>query len=393
MMPLRWTKDIMKACSVSGKLEEKPFGGFYMSAKKVACITGASGMDAAYLAQYLLSLDYKVVGIKRRSSTDNLWRLRFLGILDNPNLVIEEGDITDVCSLISVFKKHNPSEVYSLAAMSHVGTSFSQPQLTWDVTGQGAINVINAALIVNESCRIYNSASSEIFGSNYDTINGVKAQNELTKMEGNSPYGVAKLAAFNYTRMVREGKGNFVCSGILYNHSSILRGEHFFERKVTKYIGQLVKWINENRYGGELGASSDLESDEQNLMYGDRVFPKLRLGDLSTYRDMGHSKDYVRLQHQMLQQDQPEDFVICTGETFQMKDIVKLAFQAAGLDWEHFTYIDKSLFRPREVEYLRGDCSKAKEKLGWAPTYDLKTMIQEMVDQDIKWAEEDRNYG
>ena len=378
----------MKNCSISGSMKKYDDGGFYIGRQKTACITGVTGMDGAYLTEYLLSLGYRVIGIKRRSSTDNLWRLRYLGVLDNKNLIIEEGDITDLCSLVSVFKKYRPDEVYSLAAQSHVGTSFSQPQLTWNVTAQGAINVANAIFMTNESARLYNAASSEMMGSHYEVVDGEKIQNENTKMDGNSPYGIAKFAAFNYMRVLREGYGRFICSGLLYNHGSPLRGESFFERKVTKYIGGLVKWFRDNNVD-----TREMSDNETNLLYTDNTFPKLRLGDLSTFRDMGHSKDYVRLQHKMLQQDKPDDYIICTGETFQMKDIVKFAFECVGLDWERFIYIDQSLIRPREVEYLRGDCSKAKKELGWEPTYSLKTMIEEMVKQDIEWAKEGKNYG
>lgn len=417
----------MKSMSLTGTTNRER-GGIYMEAKKTAIVTGCSGQDGAYLSERLLSLGYRVVGLKRRSSTDTLWRLRYLGVTDNPNFIIEECDITDLYSLINVFQKYKPQECYNLAAMSHVGTSFSQPQLTWDVTAQGAINVANALFMVKPDSKLYQASSSEMMGSHYNEVEEhefcrydgeekenvittwstdregmskslsgwapsgkkrtIKCQNEDSKMDGNSPYGVAKFAAHNYMRVLREGQNRFIACGILYNHGSPLRGEHFFERKVTKYIGQLVKWLDENKVN-----LNELNDDETTLIFNDKNFPKLRLGDLSTFRDMGHSRDYVKLQHKMLQQDTPDDFVICTGETFQMKDIVEFAFQCVGLDWEKITYIDSSLFRPREVEYLRGDCSKAKKELGWRPTETLQSMIQEMVKQDIEWTKEGRNYG
>lgn len=359
-----------------------------MSGQKTAVITGISGQDAAYLAELLLSEGYRVVGIRRRSSTDNLWRLRVLGIENHENLYIVDGDITDVLSLVNIFQKYHPHEVYNLAAMSHVGVSFEQPKLTWDVTAQGAINVVDAALIVNSDARVYQASTSEMFGSHFELINGDKVQTISTKMDGNSPYGCAKFAAHNYMRVLRESGNAYVCCGILYNHGSPLRGENFFERKVTKYVGDLMHFIFST-----LANPEKVEFQDEHIVYNGESMPKLRLGDLSTYRDMGHSKDYVKAMHAMLQQDEPEDFIICTGVTFQMRDIVSEAFECVGLNWEDYTVIDPKFFRPREVEYLRGDCSKAVEKLDWKPEYDLKKMIREMVDQDIKWANEGKNYG
>jgi GDPmannose 4,6-dehydratase len=227
-----------------------------------------------------------------------------------------------------------------------------------------------------------------MMGSHFEMIGGDKIQNEQTRMDGNSPYGCAKFAAHNYIRVLRESKDAYVCSGILYNHGSPLRGEDFFERKVTKYVGSLINFAYRT-----IARPEDVQFFDEHIEYNGQSFPKLRLGDLSTYRDMGHSKDYVKAMWAMLQQDTPEDFIICTGETFQMKDIVREAFQCVGLDWEKYVVIDPKFFRPREVEYLRGDCSKAKQKLGWFPEYDLKAMIKEMVDQDIIWASEGKNYG
>tara|TARA_R110000751_G_scaffold46368_1_gene104383 strand:+ start:2138 stop:3364 length:1227 start_codon:yes stop_codon:yes gene_type:complete len=406
----------------------KESGGFTMGGMKTACITGLTGQDGSYLAKLLLDKGYRVVGVRRRTSTDNLWRLRILGIAEHENLEIVEGDITDLYSLLNIFKKYNPQEVYNLAAMSHVGVSFEQPKLTWDVTAQGAINVVDAALLNDPNTRVYQASTSEMMGSHFeeyteyevwstdclgnavyrwddtksiyqnpDTPTGwgltgkertVKIQSEDTKMDGNSPYGCAKFAAHNYMRVLRESNQSYVCCGILYNHGSPLRGENFFERKVTKYVGDLCNFIYKN-----LGNAEDVVFMDENLELNGVLFPKLRLGDLSTYRDMGHSKDYVKAMWAMLQQDEPEDFIICTGETFQMKDIVNEAFTFVGLDYKDYIVIDPKFFRPREVEYLRGDCSKAKAKLDWTPEYTMSQMIQEMVDHDLEWASEGRNYG
>lgn len=377
----------MKQCKIQGKTN-KESGGFTMGGIKTACITGLTGQDGAYLAKLLLDKGYRVVGIRRRTSTDNLWRLRILGIAEHKNLEIVEGDITDLYSLINIFKKYDPQEVYNLAAMSHVGVSFEQPKLTWDVTAQGAINVVDAALLNDPNTKVYQASTSEMMGSHFETIGGDKIQNESTKMDGNSPYGCAKFAAHNYMRVLRESNQSYVCCGILYNHGSPLRGENFFERKVTKYVGELCSFIYKT-----LDRVEDVIFMDEHLELDGETFPKLRLGDLSTYRDMGHSKDYVRAMWAMLQQDEPEDFIICTGETFQMKDIVNEAFNFVGLDYEKYIVIDPKFFRPREVEYLRGDCSKAKKKLGWVPEYTMSQMIQEMVDHDLEWASEGRNYG
>ena len=378
----------MKQMGIQGKMNKQE-GGFAMpTGHKTAVVTGVNGQDGAYLAQLLLEKGYKVVGIRRRSSTDNLWRLRILEILDHPNLELVEGDITDFFSLLNIFKRHNPHEVYNLAAMSHVGVSFDQPKLTWDVTAQGAINVVDAALSNNPNVKVYQASTSEMMGSHFELIGGDKVQNENTKMDGNSPYGCAKFAAHNYMRVLRESNQSYVCCGILYNHGSPLRGENFFERKVTKYVGELINFAYKT-----IGRPEDVKFHDEHIEHNGKSFPKLRLGDLSTFRDMGHSKDYVKAMWAMLQQDVPEDFIICTGVTFQMKDIVNEAFKYVGLDWEKYTVIDPKFFRPREVEYLRGDCSKAKSKLNWEPEYDLPKMIAEMVDRDIEWASEGRHYG
>jgi len=336
---------------------------------KIACVTGITGMDGANLAKVLLEDGYRVIGIKRRSSVDNLWRLKVLNILDKIELV--EGDITDTFSLYKIWDKYGPDFVYNLAAQSHVGTSFSQPKLTFDITCQGAINIADTFFDVNSKGRMYQASSSECFGSNFVITDGIKVQDETTKMDGNSPYGIAKTAAHNYMRVLREGHGRFISCGILFNHTGELRGSNFLERKVTKWIGDANAYQIENK---------------------DR-YPKLKLGDLSTYRDMGYSLDYVVAMKMMLEDSTPDDYVVCTGVSYMIEDIVRMAFEHVGLDWKEFVEIDSNLIRPREVEYLRGNNAKIVKKLGWTPTLATKGIINRMVDADILWSLGCKNYG
>lgn len=315
-----------------------------------ALITGITGQDGAYLAEFLLSKGYEVWGLARRSSSRGLHldRLEWLGVLDRVNIV--EGDIADLSSLMRIVTESQPDEVYNLAAQSFVATSWQQPQLTADVTGVGVLNVLEALRILKSRARFYQASSSEMFG----LIQHDK-QSELTPFYPRSPYAVAKLYGHWITVNYRESFGMHASSGILFNHESPLRGEEFVTRKVTAGVAKI-----------KLGMDS-----------------KLRLGNIHAKRDWGHARDYVRAMWMMLQQDAPDDYVIATGRTWTVEHMVQVAFKHAGLNVGDHLVIDEALFRPAEVDVLLGDPQKATDKLGWQPTISLEDMICEMVDADI----------
>ena len=334
-----------------------------------AIIFGITGQDGSHLADLLLEKGYQVVGVCRRSSTDNTYRIKH--ILQNEKLQLVQGDITDAHSINNILKEHaDVDEIYNLAAQSHVAVSFNQPALTWDITGKGCLNILES--IVNNNLlgvRFYQASSSEMFGKNYDTKRAdgdyddtlpmQKYQNEDTKFMPQSPYAIAKCAAHHLTRLFREGYGLHSSSGILFNHEGPRRGETFVTRKITKWIGEFVK----------------SERDPN--------FPKLRLGNLEAFRDWGFAGDYVEAMWMMLQQDSPEDYVICTGETHSIRDFLDAAFKHIGIDdWSEYVVQDPEFYRPAEVDYLRGDCSKAKEKLGWTPKHSFEDLVKLMVDHD-----------
>ena len=316
---------------------------------KTALITGITGQDGAYLAEYLLSKDYKVLGVIRRLSTQNIERLAYLNIADKVKLL--DGDVLDLSSLIRVLKEYKPDEVYNLAAQSFVGTSWQQPILTSNVTAIGALNVLEAIRLVNPSVKFYQASTSEMFGKIKETI-----QCETTPFHPRSPYGISKLFAHWMTINYKESYNMFACAGILFNHESPIRGLEFVTRKVT-YSAARIK----------LGLQD-----------------KLHLGNIDAKRDWGHAKDYVRAMHLMLQHDKPEDFVIATGRTTSVRDMCKIAFDYVGLNYEDYVVIDKDLFRPAEVDILIGNPSKAEKYLGWKAEISLENMIKEMMEADLK---------
>ena len=320
---------------------------------KTALITGITGQDGAYLAEYLLSKGYNVFGLIRRLSTQNIERLAYLNIADKVKLL--DGDVSDLSSLIRILKEHKPDEVYNLAAQSFVGTSWQQPILTSNVTAIGALNVLEAIRLVNPGIRFYQASTSEMFGKIKETV-----QCETTPFHPRSPYGVSKLYAHWMTVNYRESYDMFACAGILFNHESPIRGLEFVTRKVT-YAAARIK----------LGLQD-----------------KLYLGNIDAKRDWGHAKDYVRAMHLMLQHDKPEDFVIATGRTTSVRDMCKIAFDHLDLNYEDYIVIDKELFRPAEVEILIGNPSKAEKYLGWKANITLEEMIKEMVEADMKRVKE-----
>ena len=344
-----------------------------------AIITGVTGQDGSHLADLLLDKNYEVVGVTRRSSTDNTARIKHLA--KNQRFKLVDGDIADVSSVINVFKNNaNVDEVYNLAAQSHVGISFQQPALTWDITGKGCLNLLQALVDLDmKHTRFYQASSSEMFGSSYDVDrNGVKYQNEQTKLMPNSPYAIAKTAAHHAVRIYRDAYGLHASSGILFNHEGPRRGENFVTQKIINWIAQFKKWL------GSSGDDFPLDFTEDRIVIHRESFPKLRLGNLKASRDWGYAGDYVQAMWLMLQQDKPDDYVVCTGKTHTIEDFLDEAFMYSGLeDWNRFVVIDKEFYRPCEVDYLRGDCSKAKAKLGWSPKCDLEGLIKLMLDAKL----------
>jgi GDPmannose 4,6-dehydratase len=330
---------------------------------KTAIITGVTGQDGSYLAELLLNYNYKVTGLHRRSSTNNFERIN--NILKHPNFNLEEFDLTDPNDISYIINKYQPTEFYNLAAQSHVGTSFKQPTTTFEIDTIGVINLLESIKRFSKHTRFYQASTSEMFGSNFSIRNNddgttIKIQDENTTFLPQSPYAVAKLSSHRLVQIYREAYGLYVCSGILFNHESPRRGENFVTRKITKYIGQLIN-----------GA---INSDT-----------KLKLGNLSSSRDWGHAKDYVEAMYLMLQQNQnPEDFVICSGQTKTVEEFLELAFNMVNLDYRNYISIDPELYRPCEVDYLRGCCSKAKKILNWETRISFEELVKDMVDSDIK---------
>lgn len=318
---------------------------------KSALITGVTGQDGAYLAQLLLEKGYKVSGLVRRSSTQEIndSRLRWLGAASGVELL--DGDLTDLSSLVRVIKQTEPTEVYNLGAQSFVGSSWHQPALTANVTAIGALNVLEAIRLQDPSIRFYQASSSEMYGLIQNPI-----QSEKTPFYPRSPYAVAKLYGHWITVNYRESFGLHASSGILFNHESPLRGREFVTRKVTDSVARI-----------KLGLQKEL-----------------RLGNMDAQRDWGHARDYVRAMWMMLQQPSGDDFVIATGRTTTIRRMCDIAFEHAGLRADDYITIDKAFLRPAEVDVLHGDASKAKRVLGWEPEISLESMITEMVDADLK---------
>ena len=315
-----------------------------------ALITGVTGQDGAYLAQFLLERGYQVVGLMRRSASADVIgeRLRWLGILDQVRSV--DGNMTDLASLIRGVQQARPDEVYNLAAQSFVATSWHQPLLTGNVTALGAANVLEAIRIARPQARFYQASSSEMFGRAQDAV-----QSERTAFYPRSPYAVAKLYAHWMTVNYRESFGLHASSGILFNHESPLRGIEFVTRKVTDGVARI-----------KLGRARELG-----------------LGNLDASRDWGHARDYVRAMWLMLQQKTPDDYVVATGRSVSIREMVRIAFASVGLDWQEFVVTRQNLIRPAEVDRLKGDASKARARLGWAPTIELETLLGEMVEADL----------
>ena len=313
---------------------------------KTALITGLTGQDGSYLAELLLEKGYRVVGMLRRLSLENHARIEHL--VDRVELV--QGDLLDQVSLANILREHEPDEFYNLAAMSFVPTSWNQPVLTGEFTALGVTRALEAVRMVDRSIRFYQASSSEMFGKVRAT-----PQNENTPFYPRSPYGVAKVYGHYLTVNYRESYDIFAVSGILFNHESPRRGLEFFPRKVSDGVARI-----------RLGLADSLS-----------------LGNLDARRDWGFAGDYVRAMWQMLQQKEPRDYVIATGESHSCRDFVQLAFDHLGLDWERSVKLDPRLLRPADVDHLVGDASKARAELGWTPQVSFSQLVQMMVDADL----------
>jgi len=314
---------------------------------KRAIITGITGQDGSYLAELLLSKGYEVVGTVRRASAPNYWRIQPF----RDRLTIKPADLLDQLSIIRLVDEVRPHEFYNLAAMSFVPASWDQPMLTGEFNAQGVTRVLEAIRHVDPSIRLYQASSSEMFGKVREV-----PQTELTPFYPRSPYGVSKVFAHYITVNYRESYNLFAVSGMLFNHESPRRGLEFVTRKVTDAVARI-----------QLG-----------------LIDTLSLGNLDAQRDWGFAGDYVRAMWLMLQQDQPDDYVIATGVSHSVRNLVEIAFRAAGLKWDKYVRLDPALIRPAEVEHLIGDSSKARQQLGWTPTVDFNDLVKMMVDADLE---------
>lgn len=315
---------------------------------KSALITGVTGQDGAYLAQFLLNKGYKVYGLIARRSSETLWRLEYLGITEKVQLI--EGDLLDLSSLIKAIYISRPIEIYNLAAQSFVGTSWEQPLLTSNVTGIGVTNLLEAIKLTNSKIKFYQASTSEMFGLVQDPV-----QSEKTPFYPRSPYAVAKLYAHWMTINYRESYGMYTTCGILFNHESPLRGKEFVTRKITDAVAKIKMGMQQ----------------------------ELRLGNIEAKRDWGFAGDYVEAMWLMLQQERADDYVISSGRTTSVRELCEIAFSYVGLDYRDYVVIDPAYYRPAEVEVLLGDSSKAKKELYWQPKTDLDQLIKIMVDADI----------
>ena len=360
---------------------------------KVALITGITGQDGSYLAELLLEKGYQVHGIKRRSSSLNTDRIDHLYIdphSSNPRLKLHYGDLTDSMNLTRIIQECQPDEIYNLGAMSHVKVSFDKPEYVANVDGIGTLRILEAVRLLGleKKTRIYQASTSELYGGMQENKNEKGFYDENSPFYPRSPYGVAKIYGFWITKNYREAYKIFACNGILFNHESPRRGETFVTRKITRAASRIALGLQDKMY----------------------------LGNLDAKRDWGHAKDYVRMMWMILQTDIPEDWVIATGITTTVREFVKMSFNELGIELEFkgsglnefaiikkcsnaefqlkpgkkVLSIDPEYFRPTEVDLLIGDPTKAKEKLGWIPEYDLKSLIEDMIKSDLKLMKRDK---
>ena len=322
---------------------------------KKALITGVTGQDGSYLAEFLLSQGYEVHGIIRKASTFNTSRIDHL-IKDQMHIpgsrfFFHHGDLSDSSRIVRLIEEVKPDEIYHLAAQSHVRVSFDIPEQTSDIDALGTLRILEAMRSLKSPVRFYNAASSEMFG------NSSPPQNENTPLCPRSPYGAAKVFGYNITRIYRDAYGIFACNGILFNHESSRRGETFVTRKITRGIARIKAGLDK----------------------------KLYLGNLKAKRDWGYAPEYVEVMHKMLQQEKPGDYVISSGESYSVEEFLEEAFRYAGLDnWKEYIAIDPHYYRPTEVNFLVGDSAKAKQQLDWQPKIGFKELVKIMIDSDFR---------
>lgn len=316
---------------------------------KTALITGVTGQDGAYLAKFLLEKGYKVYGTYRRISTPNFWRLQYLEILDEIELI--PCDLIDQSSIINAIKLANPDEFYNLAAQSFVGASFEQPISTGHITGLAVTRILDTINAIKPTTKFYQASSSEMFGEVKEI-----PQKETTPFNPMSPYAAAKVYAHNITVNYRKAYNLFACGGILFNHESPIRGLEFVTRKITNAVAKIKLSLQKDLY----------------------------LGNLDAKRDWGYALDYIEVMWMMLQQERPDDYVISTGENHSVREFANLAFKEVGLNYEDYVKVDEKFIRPKDVDVLIGDPTKAKQKLNWNPKVGFKELIQIMVKEDLK---------
>ena len=320
-----------------------------------ALVTGITGQDGSYLAEFLLAQGYEVIGMVRRTSTTNFDRIRDF----QDRVTIVQGDLLDQVSLINLLQEHHPDEVYNLAAQSFVPTSFTQPVLTGEFTALGVTRILDAIRIADRSIRFYQASSSEMFGKVQEV-----PQRETTPFYPRSPYGAAKVYGHWITVNYRESYNLFACSGILFNHESPRRGLEFVTRKITHAVARI-----------KLGMQDEL-----------------RLGNLEARRDWGYAPDYVHAMWLMLQQDHPDDYLVATGQTHSVREFCQVAFGHVGLDWEKYVVVDPKFYRPAEVDLLVGDPSKARRLLGWEPSVTFQELVRIMTDADLAGLQQTGNH-
>ncbi len=318
-----------------------------MRENKIALITGINGQDGSYLSEFLLEKGYEVHGTLKRNSVSENQTSRLNNVYDK--LILHYADLTDLASLIRIIQEVNPDEIYNLAAQSHVRISFDQPIYTANVTGLGTLNLLEAVKLINPNTKIYQASSSEMFGNNIDEDG---YQRESTPMSPVSPYGCAKVFSYNISRNYRNSYGMFVSNGILFNHESPRRGTNFVTNKVCKEAVKI-----------KLGLSNEL-----------------KLGNLDATRDWGHAKDYVKAMWEILQLEEPDDFVCSTGVSHSVKDLCEYVFGKLELNWVDYVTQDEKFLRPEELRDLKGDSSKLINKTGWSHEYSFETMLDEMID-------------
>ncbi len=316
---------------------------------KHALVTGITGQDGAYLADFLLKKGYRVFGTYRRLSTPNFWRLQYLGIFDKVELL--PVDLLDSFSITEAIKIAQPDEIYNLAAMSFVGASFEQPLASAEITGLGVVKFLEAMRNIAPDVRFYQASTSEMYGDNLFT-----EQSEDTLFEPSSPYAAAKLYAHSMVKIYRKGYGLFACNGILFNHESPIRGLEFVTRKITNAVAKI-----------SLGLEDYIE-----------------LGNIDAKRDWGYAPEYVEAMWLMLQQDEPDDYVVATNETHTIREFLEVAFDHVGLDWEKYIRIDERFMRPVDVRYLKGNYDKGREKLGWEPLTKFSGLAEIMLKSDVE---------